>query len=80
MWETLGQRGILPEEKHHTSLSMRVDILHHAKIVYEVLILHSGQRLDENVHYMIIYGYVLELYNSSLDHVSDIMVFYLYML
>jgi hypothetical protein len=61
------------EKKQHTSLSTRVDILHHAKLVSEVLILHSRQRLGENVHYLLICGYVLELYSSSLHHVSDVM-------
>jgi hypothetical protein len=80
IWETLRQRGSLLEEKHHTSLSMRVDILHHAKLVSDVLILHSIQRLCENVHDLLIYGYVPEHQNSSLHHVSDVMVFDLYML
>jgi hypothetical protein len=68
------------EEKHHTSLSTRVDILHHAKLVSEVLILHSRQRLGENVHYFLIYGYVPEHHNSFMYHVSDLMVFDLYVL
>jgi hypothetical protein len=62
------------------ALSTRVGILHHAKIVSEVLILHSRQRLGDNVHYFFIYGYVLELHRSSLHHVSDVVVFDLYML
>jgi hypothetical protein len=73
-------KGNLLEEKHHTSLSTRVDILHHTKLVYEVLILHSRHRLGENVYYLLICGYVLELHFSSLHHVSNVMVFDLYML
>ena len=68
------------EEKHHTSLSTRVDILHHTKLVSEVLILHSRQRLGENVRCLLIRGYVLEIHSSSLHHVSDVMIFDLYML
>jgi hypothetical protein len=59
---------------------MRVDILHHAKLVSEVLILHSRQWLGENVYCLLISGYVTELHNSSLHHVSDVVVFDLYML
>jgi hypothetical protein len=73
-------KGCLLEEKHHTSLSTRVDILYHAKLVSEVLILHSKQRLGENVCYLLICGYVLELHSSSLYHVLNVMVFDLYML
>jgi hypothetical protein len=73
-------KGSSLEEKHHTSLLMRVDILHHAKLVSEVLILHSRQRLGENVRYLLICGYVSELHFSLLYHVSDVMVFDLYML
>jgi hypothetical protein len=80
IWETLGQRGSLMEEKHHTCLSMRVEIMHHAKLVFEVLILHSRQRLGDNFHYLLICGYVSEHHDSSLHHVSDVMVFYLYIL
>jgi hypothetical protein len=68
------------EEKQHTSLSMRVNILHHVKLVSEVLILHSRQRLGENVRYLLIRGYVLELHISSMHHVSDVMIFDLYVL
>jgi hypothetical protein len=68
------------EEKHHTSLSTSVVILHYANRVYEALILHSRKRLGENSHYLLICGYVLELHNSSLHHVLDLMVFYLYVL
>jgi hypothetical protein len=68
------------EEKHHTSLSTRVNIPHHAKLVSEVLILISRQRLGENVRYLLIRGYVLELHNFSLHHVSDVMIFDLYVL
>jgi hypothetical protein len=72
--------GSLLEEKLHTSLSTRVDILHHAKLVSEVLILHSRQTLGENVCYLLICGYVSELHNSSLHHVLDVMVIDLYMI
>jgi hypothetical protein len=34
------KRSLL-EEKHRTSLLTRVDILHHTKLVFEVLVLHS---------------------------------------
>jgi hypothetical protein len=68
------------EEKKHTSLSMRVDILHHFKLFFEVLILHSRWRLGENVCYLLICGYVLDLYSSSMHHVSDVMIFNLYVL
>jgi hypothetical protein len=73
-------KGNLLEEKHHTSLSTRVDILHHVKLVSKVLILYSRQRLGENARYLLIYGYVLELHYSSLHRVLDVMVFDLYML
>jgi hypothetical protein len=68
------------EEKQQTFLSTRVGIMHHTKLVFEVLILHSRQRLGEKVYYLLICGYVPELHNSSLHHVSNVMVFYLYML
>jgi hypothetical protein len=68
------------EEKQHTFLSMRVGILHHSKLVSEVLILHSRQRLGENVCYLLICGYVSEIHNSSLHHVLDVMLFDIYML
>jgi hypothetical protein len=47
------------------------DILHHAKLVSDVYKLLPRQRLGENVHNLLIYGYVLELYCSLLYHVSD---------
>jgi hypothetical protein len=74
-------RGVsLLEEKHHTSLSTRVKIFHHANLVPELLMLHSRQRLGENVCYLLIGEYVLELHSSSLHHVSYAMIFDLYVL
>jgi hypothetical protein len=67
------------EDKYHTSLSMRVYILQYTKLVFEVLILHSRQRLGENVRYILICGYVSELHNTSLHDVLDVVVFDLYM-
>jgi hypothetical protein len=63
------------EDKHQTSVSTRVEILHHAKLVSEVLILHSRQRLGENACYFLICGYVSELQSSFMHHVSDVVVF-----
>ena len=62
-------------EKHQHSLSARGDILYHSKLGPEVLKLHSGQGLGENVCYLLIGGYVLELHCSLLHHVSDVVVF-----
>ena len=53
------------------------DILLHAKLIYEVYKLCLRQRLGENVHNLIICGYVLELYFSLLYHVLDEVIFYL---
>ena len=74
-------KGVISEEeKKHTFLSTRVDILHHSKLVFEVLLLHSRQRLGENVNYFLISGYVTKFHISSMHHVSDVVVFDLYML
>jgi hypothetical protein len=76
----LAREVIRKEEKQHTSLSTRVEIMHHAKLFFEVLILHSRERLGENVHYILIHEYVSEIYSSSLQHVSDVMIFDFYVL
>jgi hypothetical protein len=68
------------EEEKNTSLSTRVDILHHAKIFYEVIILYSNHGLGENFFCLLICGYVPELHNSSLHHVSNVMVFDIYII
>ena len=44
-------------------------------LVSEVYKLHLRQRLGENVCYLLICGYVLELHCSLLNHVSDEVVF-----
>jgi hypothetical protein len=51
------------------------DILHHANLVSKVYKLFLRERLGENVHNFLIYGYVLEIYCSLMYHVSDEVIF-----
>ena len=54
-------------------------VLHHSHLVPKKYILPSWQGLRENVRYLLISGYVLKLYSSSLDTVSNEVVPDLYM-
>ena len=58
-----------------TLLLNKGDILHHTKLVLEVYKLRSRQRLTENVCYLLIYGYLLELHYSPLHHRKDMYLF-----
>ena len=51
------------------------DILHHTKLVSKVYKLRPRQRLGENLHNLLICGFVLELYCSLMYHVSNEMMF-----
>ena len=55
-------------------------VLHHSHFVPEKYMLPSWQGLRENVCYLLICGYVLELYSSLLNIVFDEMVPDLYMI
>jgi hypothetical protein len=69
-WPILGE--CLPNAAQTSTLPLSEgDILHHAKLVPEVNKLRSGQRLGENVCYLLICGYVLKLHRFLLHHVSD---------
>ena len=61
-------------ERHQHSLSVRGDILYHSKLVPKLLKLDLGQRLGENIFFLLVDGYVLQLHDSFLHHVSDVMV------
>lgn len=50
-------------------------ILHHTKLVPKVYKLCFRQKLGENVSYLLVRGYVLELHCSLLHHVLDEVVF-----
>ena len=46
-------------------------VFHHPHLVSEMNVLPSSQRLRENVRYLLINRNVLQLYNSSLNIVSN---------
>ena len=52
----------------------------HSKLVSEVLKLNLGQWLGQHVYDLLICGNVLELHNSLLHHITDILVIDLYVL
>jgi hypothetical protein len=52
----------------------------HTKLVLEVHKFSKGQRLSQNIGYLLISTNVLQLDGMSLDHVSDEMIFHLNML
>ena len=52
----------------------------HSKLVSEVLKLHLGQQLGQHICALLICGNVLELHNSLLHHITDILAFDLYVL
>ena len=52
----------------------------HSKLVSDVLKLHLGQRLGQHIHDLLICGNVLELHNFLLHHITNILVFDLYVL
>ena len=56
------------------------NVLHHSHLVPEKCMLPSQQGLRENVRYLLISGYVLKLYKSSLNTISNEVVPNLYML
>ena len=52
----------------------------HSKLVSEVLRLHLGQWLGQHICDLLICGNVLELHNSLLHHIVNILIFDLYVL
>ena len=60
-----------------SSLSLARD---HTKLVSEVHKLHLAQWLGLHIHDLRICGNVLELHNSLLHHIMDILIFDLYVL
>ena len=55
-------------------------VLSHTKLASQLHKLSQWQWLGQDISYMLARGYVLKLYNFSLDHVSDEMVFHVKML
>ena len=62
---------ILSQEGTSTFPLYKGSILHHAKLVPEVYELCPRQRLGQKIRYLLICRNILELYNSSVDHLSD---------
>jgi hypothetical protein len=52
----------------------------HTKLVPKVHKFSKGQRLSQIIYYLLISTNVLQLDGTSLDHVSDEVIFYLNML
>ena len=74
-------KGILVRSTLFLTLPLtKESVLHHSHFVPEKYMLSSWQGLRENVCYLFICGYVLELYSSPLNTISDEVVPDLYML
>jgi hypothetical protein len=58
-----------------TSLPLSRDVLlDYTKIVSKVLKLHTRQRLSKHICYLLIYANILELHNSLLYHVTNVVI------
>ena len=49
--------------------------LENTKLLPEVLKLHSGQWLSQDISYLFVHRNILELHYSSLHHIPDIVIF-----
>ena len=52
----------------------------YTKLVLEVLKLHTRQRLSQHIYYLLICANILELHNSLLYQVTNVLISYLYVL
>jgi hypothetical protein len=64
-----------------TSLPLSREVLsEYTKLVLEVLKLHTRQRLSQHIYNLLIYANILELDNSLLYHVTNVVIPDLYVL
>ena len=74
---TIGQDIILSS----MSLPLLREVLSdNTKLVLEVLNLHTRQRISQHICYLLICANILELYNSLLHHVTNVVIPDLYVL
>jgi hypothetical protein len=58
-----------------TSLPLLREVLSdNTKLVSEVLKLHTRQRLGQHIYNLLIYANILELYSSSLHHITNVVI------
>ena len=69
--------SLSPELSLSSSLPLARD---HTKLVSEVHKLHLGQLLGQHIRDLLICGNVLELHNSLLHHIANVLIFDLNML
>jgi hypothetical protein len=66
-----------------TSLPLSREVLSdYTKLVSKVLKLYTRQRLGQHIYNLLIYANILELYGSSLHHITDVVIldFYVFLL
>jgi hypothetical protein len=74
----------LPDVGHDTIVSstslplLREVLLDYTKLVLKVLKLYTRHRLGQHIFNLLICAKILEIYGSSLHHITDVVISYFY--